>query len=321
MNELHHALDPAGPQAAHIAELWWLTLALCGVVFVAILAAFLFALWRTPRATAATPPDLRPISEPEPRAKAVVGIAVGLAIVGLLALLVGNVATDRALAHMPIDDALHIEVTGHQWWWDVLYDDPQPARRFTTANEIHIPVGKPVLIKLESADVIHSFWVPSLHGKKDLIPARVSTIELRADRPGVYRGQCAEFCGMQHAKMAFDVVAETPEAFARWSEQQRQPAREPPAGAAAHGRDLFLSGPCMMCHAIGGTTASAHAGPDLTHVASRPWLGAHTVANDREHLARWIENAGAFKPGVQMPPHHASREDLDAIVAYLETLK
>jgi len=321
MNGLHDALDPAGPQAAHIAELWWLTLAICAVVFVLLLAAFLYALWHAPRANAATPPDTSALSVPEPGGRMAVSVAVAIAIVGLLALLVGSAATDRVLAHMPIDNALHIQVTGQQWWWAVTYDDPQPSRRFTTANEIHIPVGRPVVMTLQSGDVIHSLWVPNLHGKKDLIPGHITTIELRADKAGTYRGQCAEFCGMQHARMALDVVAEPAEAFAKWSDAQRAPAPEPSGGPAARGRDLFLSGTCMMCHAVQGTTAAAHLGPDLTHVASRKWLGARTVPNDPQHLADWISDPGHFKPGVQMPAHHVSRADLDALVAYVETLK
>jgi cytochrome c oxidase subunit 2 len=321
MDALHDALQPAGPAAAHIAALWWITVAICGLVFAAVLAAFLVALLRAPRADAATAPDLAPLSGPEPRARIVVSIAVGVAIVGLLALLGASVAADRALARMPRDDALHIDVVGHQWWWEVTYDDPQPSRRFKAANEIHIPVHRPVLLTLESNDVIHSFWVPNLAGKKDLIPGHTLTLQLQADQPGIYRGQCAEFCGMQHAFMGFEVVAEAPDAFGAWSEAQRKPAPPPTESAAAKGRELFLGGTCMMCHAIAGTPAGASMGPDLTHVASRRWLAAGTVPNDREHLAAWIRDPGRFKPGVDMPPHDAPAGELDALVAYLETLR
>ncbi|HET7549008.1 MAG TPA: cytochrome c oxidase subunit II [Usitatibacter sp.] len=321
MQGLHDVLQPAGPAAAHIATLWWLTLAICGAVFIAILVAFLIALVRAPRADAATPPDLAPLGSAEPRTRLVVSIAVACSIVGLLVLLAGSIAADRALARMPEDDALHIQVTGHQWWWDVIYDDPQPSRRFQTANEIHIPVGRPVLLSLQSGDVIHSFWVPNLAGKKDLIPGHILTLRLQADKAGTYRGQCAEFCGLQHAFMGFEVIAESPQAFAAWSDAQREPAHAPSDPGTTRGHDLFLTGTCMMCHAIAGTPAGARAGPDLTHVASRKWLAAGAVPNDPEHLAAWIRDPGQFKPGAQMPPHAVPKDELDALVAYLETLR
>jgi cytochrome c oxidase subunit 2 len=321
MNELHDALRPAGPAAAHIASLWWLTVAICAVVFVAVLVALFLALRRAPRADAATPPELAPLGAREPRTERAVAIAVALSILGLVTLLGASIAGDRVLARMPHENALHVIVVGHQWWWDVTYDDPQPARRFHTANEIHIPVGRPVLLSLESNDVIHSFWVPSLAGKKDLIPGHTLTLTLQADKPGIYRGQCAEFCGMQHALMGFEVVADAPRDFEAWSQAQRKPASPPAGGAALAGHDLFLSGTCMMCHAVQGTTAGARTGPDLTHVASRKWLAAGTVPNDPGHLSAWIQDPGRFKPGVQMPAHHASPGELDALVAYLETLR
>ena len=321
MNELHDALQPAGPVAAHIAELWWLTVAICAIVFVAVLVALAIALRRAPRGDASSPPDLAALGGPEPRTQRTVSIAVALSIAGLLALLAASVAADRALAHAPNDNALHIEVVGHQWWWDVTYDDPQPSRQFRTANEIHIPVHRPVILSLTSSDVIHSFWVPSLAGKKDLIPGHTLTLQLEADRPGVYRGQCAEFCGLQHAFMGFEVVADSAEAYAAWSDAQRKPASPPSGGAALQGHDLFLSGTCMMCHAVAGTTAGARTAPDLTHVATRKWLAAGTIPNDPGHLSAWIQDPGRFKPGVQMPAHHVSPGELDALVAYLETLR
>jgi cytochrome c oxidase subunit II len=316
-----HALHPAGVQAAHIAQLWWFTVAICGVVFLAVLAALLIALRRAPRATESTPADVASLREGEPRVRRPVIGAVALSVAGLFALLVGSVATDRALANMSLVNAVGIEVVGHQWWWDVRYDDPDPSRSFYTANEIHIPVGRPVLLTLKSDDVIHSFWVPNLHGKKDLIPGRTATLQLRADQPGTYRGQCAEFCGAQHAFMAFQVVAEAPEQFEKWAEAQRQPAGEPQAAQQAKGRELFLSGSCMLCHAIQGTTAQGRKAPDLTHVASRSTLAAGTIPNDPQHLAEWIADPQKYKPGVNMPAHSVPKEQLDSIVAYLGSLK
>ena len=321
MKALQDALHPAGIQAAHIAGLWWFTVALCAVVFVAILIGLLYALRRAPRGDAATPPDMASMDRPERGTQRTVVVAVALSVIGLLVLLGASVATDRALAKLPLANAVHIEMVGHQWWWDVHYDDPQPSRIFTTANEMHIPVGRPVIITLKADDVIHSFWVPNLHGKKDLIPGRVNTIQLQADKPGVYRGQCAEFCGLQHAFMAFTVVAEEDAKFQQWADAQRKPAPEPTDDKARRGHDLFMTGTCMMCHTILGTTANAHKAPDLTHMASRPTLAAGTVPNDRASLAAWIRDPQKLKPGANMPAHHVPDDELDALVTYLETLK
>jgi cytochrome c oxidase subunit 2 len=229
--------------------------------------------------------------------------------------------TDRALAHLPLQDALPIRVTAHQWWWEVLYDDPQPGRIFSTANEIHVPVGRPVVVTLLADDVIHSFWVPSLHGKKDLIPGRTNVIEFRADQPGTYRGFCAEFCGLQHAFMSFDVVAMPPQEFDAWAQHQREPAPEPADASARRGRELFLSGSCMLCHAVHGTPANARKAPDLTHVATRERLAAGRIPNTPQDLAAWIADPQKIKPGVNMPAHPLPPDDLQALVAYLGTLK
>jgi len=234
---------------------------------------------------------------------------------------VASVLTDRALALMPVDNALDVRVTAHQFWWEVVYNDPAPDRVFTTANELYIPVGRPVVVTLEADDVIHSFWVPNLHGKKDLIPGRIATIRLRADRPGEFWGRCAEYCGLQHAFMAFDVVAVAPDRFASWTEAQRRPAADPGDAAAQRGRELFLSGSCMLCHAIQGTTANARKAPDLTHVASRAHLAAGRLDNTPQALAAWITDPQAIKPGVNMPTHFLAADDLTALVAYLGTLK
>ena len=322
MKAIQHALDPAGLQAAHIADLWWLTIAVCGVVFVAILAALAIALRRAPRASEATPADTAPLHAHEPRTRHVVQWATAISAIGLFALLVASVTTDRALATMPLQQPLTIEVTGHQWWWDVHYPDADPAKAFTTANEVHIPVGRPVLLSLKAGDVIHSFWVPNLHGKRDLIPGRTATFPIQADKAGTYRGQCAEYCGAQHAYMAFFVVAESPEDFERWRAAQAAPASDPASGTpAAQGHDLFLSGSCMMCHAIAGTPANARLGPNLTHVASRGWIGAGRLENRHELLVKWIKDPQAFKPGVNMPAHHVPEGQLEALAAYLEGLK
>jgi cytochrome c oxidase subunit 2 len=313
-------LQPAGPQAAHIAAFWWLSFWMSAAVLAAIVAAMLWAVWRAPRASPATAPDF-PSEQAEKRVGWRVAIGVGASMALLAWLLAASILTDRALAQLPQQGALHIRVSGHQWWWDVTYDDPRPDRVFHTANEIYVPVGRPVIASLTADDVIHSFWVPNLHGKKDLIPGRVSTIQFRADKPGEYGGECAEFCGLQHAFMRFRVVAVAADEYERWAEAQRQPAAEPGDARAKHGKDLFLSGSCMLCHAISGTTANARTGPDLTHVASRSRLAAGRLPNTPDDLARWIVDPQRVKPGANMPAHPLADEDLKALVAYLGTLK
>ncbi|HEX6706660.1 MAG TPA: cytochrome c oxidase subunit II [Albitalea sp.] len=315
------ALLAAGPQAAQIGELWNLTLALCTLVFGIILAILLIALWRAPRATADTPPDLSHLTHPEPGPRRSVIAGLALSIAGLLVLLVASLVTDRALAQLTLRDALHIELTGHQWWWSARYDDPDASRVFDTANELHIPVGRPVIVTLRSADVIHSLWVPNLAGKKDLIPGRTATLTLRADRAGVYRGQCAEFCGHQHAWMALLVVAEPAARFEAWAEAQRQPAATPSDALALRGQQVFLGSTCVMCHAIGGTDAGARNAPDLSHLAGRRMLAAGALPNDALHLAAWITDPQAHKPGVNMPAHAFAQPDLEALVAYLRSLQ
>ena len=318
---LHDVLAPAGPQAAALSHLWWLTLMVCVLVFVPVLAALAYAVWRAPRGTKGTAPDLTLIDRSEPRLRRWVTVGVAVSTVLLLGLLVASFFTDRALARLPLADAVHIELTAHQFWWDARYDDAEPSRIFTTANELHVPVGRPVVLTLRAADVIHSFWVPSLHGKKDLIPGRESTFAFRADRAGVYRGQCAEFCGYQHANMLLYVMADEPGDYQRWAEAQRRPAALPASDEARRGMDLVVGSTCAMCHTIAGTRAQGRHAPDLTHVASRSTIGAGILPNNAGTRAAWIINPQAIKPGVNMPPHAFSAQDLNAINAYLANLQ
>jgi cytochrome c oxidase subunit 2 len=318
---MQDALRPAGVQAEHIGSLWNLTLGLCTLVFVLVLGACLFALWRAPRAGAGTAPDLSSLAGPERRTWRTIKWAAAAATVGLLALLAGDVFTSRALAHMPLRDAVNIELVGHQFWWEARYHDADPSREFTTANELHIPVGRPVVVTLRSNDVIHSLWIPNLQGKKDLIPGRTATLRLRADRAGSYRGQCAEFCGLEHAMMALLVEAEPNASYEAWAARQRQPAPEPADAMAQRGRAVFLGKSCVMCHTIAGTAANAVLGPDLTHLASRRTIAAGMFPNNRGHLTGWIADPQALKPGVNMPANALAADDLQALLAYLETLK
>ena len=299
----------AGPHAERILDLWWVTLAICLVVFAAVLIGFLLALRK---GLGGTGMGARPH----------VPVAAALAVSGLLLLVVVflSFGTDRALATLGGEDALKIEVTAHRWWWEVRYMDPEPSRIFTTANELTIPVGRPVELTLRSDDVIHSFWVPNLGGKKDMIPGRTATLRLRADKAGTYRGQCAEFCGVQHAKMALLVNAS--EEYEKWAEAQRSSAPEPGSDEEKRGRELFLNGTCAMCHAIRGTPANGRRAPDLTHFASRQTLAAGTVPNTRGYLAGWIIDPHSIKPGVNMPAHSTlSPSDLHALLAYVGMLK
>jgi cytochrome c oxidase subunit 2 len=209
-----------------------------------------------------------------------------------------------------------VQVTGHQWWWEIRY----PGTRAVTANELHIPVRTPVRVEVRTADVIHSFWVPELNRKIDTIPGTTNAIELDADAVGSYRGQCAEFCGVQHAHMGLVVVAEPAAQFRQWLAGQARPAAPPATAAARRGQELFTSAGCQSCHAIRGTAASGDVGPDLTHLASRKTLGALAIPNTREYLRSWIVGSQQVKPGNQMPDLDLAPDRLDDLTAYLEGL-
>jgi cytochrome c oxidase subunit 2 len=244
-----------------------------------------------------------------------------------------DIATGLALHRMasePVEN--HLRVIGHQWWWEVHYDDwPSrygergPSNIFQTANEIHVPVDTdhPVTleIKLDSHDVIHSFWVPNLNGKRDLVPGHPTDIFIRVDKVGTYWGECGEYCGYQHANMRIAVVAETPEQFRQWVAAQQTPAPEPTTDAQKRGRGVFLHSTCAMCHTIGGTAARALVGPDLTHVASRKLLAAGAAPNTPGYLAGWVVDPQKIKPGCNMPQNSLASTDLRALLEYLETLK
>jgi cytochrome c oxidase subunit 2 len=312
-------LHPAGPLAERILGLWDLMYWICAAVFVLVILALLAAVLRR-RPRIEDEEDLPGPPEGQRRLFQVIGAATAVTVLLLFVLLTASVATGRATASLP-GEPLSLKVTGKQWWWQVEYVDPIPSRSITTANEIHIPVGRPVRIRLESSDVIHSFWVPNLHGKKDLIPGYTNVIWIRADRPGVYRGQCAEFCGFQHAHMGLLVIADPPERFRAWAEAQRQPSAPPATPQQAQGKYLVEHLPCANCHTIRGTQASGKLGPDLTHLASRRTLAAGTMPNNRGHLGGWILDPQSIKPGNLMPPTAMSSESLQALLAYLEILR
>jgi cytochrome c oxidase subunit II len=308
-------LGAAGPHAGGVESLWWLFFWVStGVYVVVVLATLVASLHRRRSVDPQDPVRSR-------RAGRVIVGATGVSLVLLFILLISSVRTGRYSLQGLADPAhVNIKVTGQQWWWAVEYESKLASQRVQTANEIHIPVGRPVLLKLQSADVIHSFWVPNLAGKKDLIPGHEVELWIQADREGVYRGQCAEFCGHQHAHMGLVVIADSPGKYNRWLDAQRRPAAEPQEAAAKRGRDVFLSGPCVMCHSIRGTGAGGRTGPDLTHLASRLTLAAGTVPNTPGHLAGWITDAQGIKPGNRMPTIAITADDLQALVKYLQEL-
>jgi len=314
---IQSVLSPAGTQSSSIHLLWSLMLAVTGSVFVITLAFIALALVRgrrRARTGEALPRSQRALTRS-------VAVAVAVTVVVLFGLLIASVWTGHTVASLHASSALTIDVTGHQWWWEIEYEDAVPARRMVTANDIHIPTNRPVVFKVTSRDVIHSFWAPNLQGKRDLIPGYTTAIWLQADRPGVFRGQCAEFCGLQHAHMAFDIVAEPEAAFEAWLEAMRQPAVEPAGAVERRGRQVFLAARCSVCHTVLGTEAHGQAGPDLTHIATRRTLGAGTLPNTGAHLAAWVRDPQSSKPGNQMPPNPLAGDDLQALLAYLETLR
>jgi len=312
---IQSVLAPAGFQSSHIHSLWLVMLGMATVVFVVTMVFVGVAVARGTRAVQTAP------SPSETALRRGVSVAVLLTALTLIALLITSVVIGREQASLQASSAVTIEVTGHQWWWEIAYDDAVPSRRVTTANEIHLPIGRPVVLKVTSRDVIHSFWAPNLHGKRDLIPGYTTAIWMQADRPGVFRGQCAEFCGLQHAHMAFDVVAESGKAFERWLDAMRQPAPPPHSSVERRGRDLFIAYRCAGCHTVNGTDAHGQTAPDLTHLAARATIGAGTLPNTPEHRRAWVRDPQASKPGNQMPPNPLSADELDALLAYLETLR
>jgi cytochrome c oxidase subunit 2 len=316
------ALDPKGPRADAVAKLHWGMVTVATVVYLAVIAALIYALWRGTRRAVPAAADLHRESPPQSDAMTrSVAVASGIAAVVLLSFVFVSVSTGSADARVDGDKPLRIDVVGHQWWWEVTYTDPDPHNTAETANEIHVPVGRPVLIKLTSQDVIHSFWAPNIAGKKDLVPGHETVTWFRADTAGVYRGQCAEFCGHQHAKMAFFIVAEPRVQFESWLEKQRGEAQQPQDSLTLAGAQIFMAGPCAMCHTISGTSAGGKVGPDLTHLASRRTIAAGTLPNNTGNLAGWILDPQSIKPGAKMPPTQLEPHALQALLAYLGSLK
>jgi cytochrome c oxidase subunit 2 len=312
-------LEASGPQSGPIERQWWFAFYTSAAVYAATIGALLWAIARARRRAHAG--EVLPADHERGMTRAV-SVGVGLTLAILLTFLVYDFMLGRTVsAGSPVKHPLTITVVGHQWWWEVQYEDSVPQNLIRTANEIHIPVGQPVLFRLTATDVIHSFWVPNLAGKKDLIPGYWQSFWFQADTAGFYRGQCAEFCGTQHAKMALVVVAEPMDRYKLWAAQQKEPAQRPTDTLAQRGGEIFMTGPCAMCHNINGTSAGSNAGPDLTHLASRRTIAAGTLPNSRGNLAGWIVDPQTIKPGAKMPPNQLKPKDLEALLAYLEGLK
>jgi cytochrome c oxidase subunit II len=317
-------IDAAGPQSGRIAALWWFFLALLGAIYIVVMALALLALARRRRSIEQEPLERThiPSGATEHRLTRIVtgaGIATTLVILGLI---VASVSTGKGISELGNrQNAIAIEVIGNQWWWYVRYPNDIANRIVVTANEIHIPVGRPVMLRVTSNDVIHSFWAPNLHGKIDLIPSRVNTEWLQADRPGRFRGQCAEFCGMQHAHMALWVIAEPENRFQAWMNRQLQPAIEPNDPDKLKGRQVFMNHACIFCHTIAGTPAAGSVGPDLTHLASRLTIAAGTLPNTKGNLGGWIADPQNIKPGNHMATVEINPQDLQPLLDYLESLQ
>ncbi len=309
--------DPVSAPAEAIRDLSWLVLAICAAIFIVVAGLLCYTIIhfrRRPGDDGREPPQVYGSNQ----------IELAWTVVPLLIIFVLFLATTRTIIAVqnaePPPNALIVTVIGRQWWWEFRY----PSLGITTANELHVPVSDPVnrrptFLRLESDDVIHSFWVPRLAGKTDVIPNRENQMWIEPTEPGTYLGQCAEFCGTQHAYMLLRVVVHPRGEFERWvAEHQRPPMVDPRVRA---GRDLFFSTACINCHRIGGTVATGTFGPDLTHLMSRETIGAGVAANTPENLRAWITDPDHLKPGVRMPAMKLTEEEVGKVVAYLLTLK
>lgn len=311
------ALEPRGPGSAQLAELFWFLLVM---VLAPALIAIGFLIYATRRPRPGEGP--RGPLQAEPRSTTVTILVVGAALPLILIffLLARTFRVGSEVTKIPAEVAVTIDVIGHQFWWEVLYPDHQIA----SANEIHIPAGRDVRFRITAADVIHSFWIPQLQAKRDMTPGHIETVYLRADEPGIYRGACYEFCGIQHALMGFELVAHPAEAFEAWLAREREPAAAPTDALGRRGLEVYRQAECDSCHPIQGLVpkgAMGVVGPDLTHFASRRTLAAASWENNRGFLGGWILDPQAMKPGSRMPPSVLDPEELDALLHFLEGLR
>lgn len=302
-------LQPQGPGAAAITDLWWWLFWMTILPAAGVLAFLMVAVLRRRHAT-----DLNRTSESH-NLRLILWVGGVMPLAVILVLMVQSFRTGPRAAEPPQEPALRVRLVGHMFWWEVHY----PDHGVVTANEIHVPAGQATQLELESADVIHSFWIPALHGKLDMIPGRTNIFWVQPDRPGIFRGQCAEFCGTQHALMGLMVVAEPPDEFDAWIETQQRSVEPAHDAVAARGAVVYQDAGCHLCHAVAGRfdPPVANAGPDLTRFGSRRTIGSVTMANTDHNLRDWIDNPHRRKPGVRMPASLLTDDDLTALVAYL----
>jgi cytochrome c oxidase subunit 2 len=308
------ALNPAGPNSATIASLFNVVLVIATVVFVVVEGLILISAFRFRRRAKDT-------SEPTQvhgNTKAEIAWTILPALI-VVTLFVMALQTQQTLDAKPAAAAeqMTVKVIGHQFWWEYQY----PDLGITTATDLVIPTGKVVNLELSSVDVIHSFWVPQLNGKTDAFPNHVNYTWIQANTPGIYYGQCAELCGASHANMRVVVIAKTPEEFDQWVKGQQAPAAEPTDALAQQGQLVFSAGACIGCHAIAGTAANGKTGPDLTHMGSRTSIAGGMLTNTEGNMRRWLANPPALKPGSIMPNLNLTRTEIDALTAYLQSLK
>ena len=291
----------------------------CGFMYLLVMAVLVIAMRRGRlRRRLAADPAISP-EDSGPNRTLLVWVA--LIVAGLTTLIVGSFLADRTIVKARARDALEVRVTGHQWWWRIEYRDPASGRWIESANELHLPLGRTTRVTLGSADVVHSIWVPNVAQKLDMIPGRRNLLDLTPTRAGWFRGQCAEFCGAQHAHMALDVKVESPQDFDAWLAAQASPATAPTDPIATRGMAVVTGGACAMCHVVRGTAAAGKAGPDLTHFGARRSVAAGTLTMSRGAVQGWIAQPQALKPGSMMPAVPLSPADADAVSRYLLELK
>ncbi len=313
-NGTQSALHAEGQAATALKGLILLIVLVCALVWIAVVGVLFWALLRR-RTEFAAGNKIH-----DHRLRLAVYSALAATAIIVAGLTVASFYATRALYSSHPPDVI-VQAKAQQWWWQFTYADSENRPLFQTANELHIPVGKDVLITLEALDVIHSLWIPALAGKQDMIPGRRNEQRLHAERQGIYRGQCAEFCGIQHSHMALVVVAEDEDDYAAWLAEQQKPAADPITAEAEAGRAVFLGKPCAACHTIRGTAAKGSTGPDLTHIGSRQTLGAGLLPVTRGSLAAWIADPQTLKPGNNMPLVPLSSDEVRQVSAYLEGLR
>jgi cytochrome c oxidase subunit 2 len=306
---LDYLNHPEGPNAVKADQLWDTTFLIAAVIFFLVEGLLIYAIIRFRERPG------REAAQFHGNTKIEVALTAVPALI-LVFLAVPTVRTIFEFAEKPAN-AMNVTVTARQFWWQFEY----PDNDVITANVLHVPVGKPVYLTLLGDDVIHSFWIPRLAGKQDVIPGRENHLTIEAPHAGTYYGQCTEYCGLSHANMRIRVIADEPSDFSAWVADQQQPARHPTDQLAAEGEGFFMNGPCINCHAIEGTGASARVGPDLTHFASRPWFAGAMFENTPENVAAWLADPPGVKPGAKMPDYGLSSDEIQKLVAYLESLE